>query len=152
MQVQTTANLGDRLSQAVASSALVRRFTDDEVESLYGMGQALLQAGQVDKALSMHFVCTIYRPFSGKYLVGLGKCHREAGNEHAAFQTFAAASTLEPMNFRAALQMGESLMRMHRVDDARRIFESIVDCAKDTKEALPAAARATALLGLMDQA
>ncbi|WP_077001582.1 tetratricopeptide repeat protein [Variovorax sp. KK3] len=148
--LEATETLGDRIKRAVADCAATRRFTDEEVESIHGVGQALLRGGQADKAMSMLFVCAMYRPHSSKYHVSLGKCQRALNREEAALQSFMAAIALDPMNFKAVLQFGESLLRMRRVDEARRIFTRLIECTEDIEEAAPSAARAKSLLGIME--
>jgi len=140
--------LGEQVRGAVAASAASRRFSDPEVEYIHATAQSLLRAGRMDKALSMLVVCVLYRPHNSKYLMSLGMCHRRLHNDHQALQAFAMATAMDPMNYDAALQVGECLLRLRRVDESRKVLGALVECAKQVEQAARPAARAKVLLEL----
>lgn len=140
---------GERIRNALASSASYRRFTDADLEALYGTARSFMSAGRFDKAMSMLALCAMYRPQVAKYLVALGTCHRRLDQHEMAVQAFALAAGLDPMRYDAALQTAECLLRLQRRSEAQHVLTSLVECGKVVQEAAPFSVRAKVLLDLM---
>lgn len=138
----------EQIRNAVVSSASYRRFSDDDLGSVFATAKSFMGAGRFDKAMSMLLVCAMYRPHEPKYLTALGVCHRRLGQHEMAVQAFALATSMDPMHYDAALQAAECLLRLRRHDDARQVLRALVDCGSLTEDAAPQAARAKVLLEL----
>ena len=140
--------LGDMVLKAVAGTTAARRFCDADVEFIHATAVGLMRAGRMDKALSMLVVCAMYRPHNSRYLLALGNCHRLLRHDEEALQAFAMATAMDPMNYDAALQVGECLLRLRRVDESRKVLGALVECAQQVEQAALPAARAKVLLEL----
>lgn len=149
---ETLSTAGERIHAALASTTAYRRFSDADLEGLYGTARSFMSAGRYDKAMSMLALCAMYRPQVAKYLVALGTCHRRLDQHEMAVQAFALAAGLDPMRYDAALQTAECLLRLRRRQEAHHVLTSLVECGKVMKEAAPFGTRAKVLLDLMEPA
>lgn len=149
---QRPQTLGERVQAAMADSAAARRLSDDELECVHSMGQSLMRAGRLDKALSLLLVCALYRPHNARYLLAVGLCHRRLGRDIEALQALALATSMDPMNYDAALLCAECLLRLRRTDEARKVLAALAECGRVVPQAKTHGARAQALLDLLGRA
>jgi predicted Zn-dependent protease len=140
--------LGEQVREALGKTEAYRRYTDEDMASLYGAARSLMNAGRFDKAQSLLMVCSLYRPHEPRYLTALGTCHRQLQQLEKAVQAFSMACAMDPMHYDAALQMGECLLRLRQADLARRVLTALVECGKHAPDAVIPAARAKVLLEL----
>lgn len=134
--------------EAAEPFAASARFTDAEVESLYGFAVDLIRQGQYEKALNLVLVAAVYRPTQARYFRAVGICHKKLDQHDAAIQAFQMATSLEPDDMESALHVAESLLALEREDEALPLLRSVQEYAQASGEHPKVLERANALLSL----
>ena len=113
--------------QALDSS---KRFSHDELETVYALAYNLYSTGRYDDALRYFTFLILYRPTDPKYLLGLGAAQQMGKQFEAAIQTYSFLTMLDPSDPGPTLRIGECLMLLGQAAEARDSFQMVVDMAK----------------------
>jgi len=87
----------------------IARFSDEQVEVVYGIGYALYQQGKFDSAIGLFQVLLVYRPLDARLMMAFALCCKRLCRFDAAIPAFSAALALapeEPAAAEAASQCG----------------------------------------------
>lgn len=125
--------LRERL-QALPSAT---RFSDEQVEVVYGIGYALYQQGKFESAVGLFQVLLLYRPLDARLMMAFAQCCKRLLRFDAAIPAFAAALALdpdEPEAAEAAIHLSECLAALGKTDECKSILDPLLRMAElDTR-------------------
>ncbi len=112
--------------QALPSAA---RFTDEQVELVYGIGYALYQQGKFESAVGLFQVLIMYRPLDSRLMMAFGLCCKRLCRFDAAIPAFAAALALdpeEPEAAEAAIHLWECLAVLGKTEECNAVLNPLL--------------------------
>ena len=141
----TTATFASLVAE-LESLESSRRYSRDELEAVYSLAHNLYSSGKFEEALRYFAFLTLYKPTDGKYLLGLGSSQQMARRFEAAIQTYSFLTLLDPSDPGPTLRIGECLMYLGLVDEARDSLNMVVAMASASGKHEAAKLRAEGLL------
>ena len=138
-----------RLTAELEALDSSKRFTQEELETVYGLAHNLYSTGRFDEALRYFAFLTLYRPTDPKFLLGLAASQQMSRNYEAAIQTYSFLTLLDPTDPGPTLRIGECLMLLGQADEARDSFRMVIALANASGQHGPLKARAEGLLQVM---
>jgi predicted Zn-dependent protease len=111
----------DRLRDEIDWSALEALIEPDprQLEAWFDAGQLALTEGRMDDALDAFCDLATAAPGQAPYQFGFALCLLHFGDIAAAGRHFSAAYALDPSDAAAAYRVGECLVALGHVEDAR---------------------------------
>ena len=120
--------------------------TPEELEAVYALGYADLQAGRLDEALERMAFLVQQDPWERRYHIGFAYCLQQAGQWESAGRFYAQALLMDATDAGCAVRAAECLEAMGALEEAREAYEAAVKLSwLDTTHA---PARAVAQAGL----
>jgi type III secretion system low calcium response chaperone LcrH/SycD len=129
-----------------------KRFSSADLETIYTLAYNLYSGGRYDEALRYFAFLTLYRPTDRKFLLGLAATQQAGRAYEAAIQTYAFITLLDPTDPGPTLRIGECLMQMGQLEEARDSFNMVVAVAGSGSTHAAAKARAQGLLDVISKA
>lgn len=114
------------LQQKLLSLPASTRFTDDQIETVYGIGYALYQQGKFESAVGLYQVLLIYRPMDARIMTAFAMCCKRLSRFDAAIPAFAAALALAPDDPSSAIHLSECLAALGKLDECRTILDPLI--------------------------
>ena len=128
-----------------------KRFSSEELEAVYALARGMYVSGKFEEAIRYFGFLTLYRPTEPKYLLGLAASQQMARQFEVAIQTYSFLTLLDPTDPEPTLHIGECLVFLGEVAQARDSFTMVVAMANVSggrHEALTA--RAEGLLQVLE--
>ena len=141
-----------RLTAELEALESSRRYSGEELETVYALAHNLYSSGRFEEALRYFAFLTLYRPTDPKYLVGLAAAQQMARRFEAAIQTYSFLTLLDPTDPQPTLRIGECLMLLGQTAEARDCFAMVVALANASGQHPAAKSRAEGLLAALDPA
>ncbi len=107
----------------------ISRFSDEQIEIVYGIGYALYQQGKFDNAIGLFQVLMMYRPLDARLMMAFALCCKRLCRFEAAIPAFAAALALgsdEPEAAEAAIHLSECLAAMGKTEECHSVLEPLL--------------------------
>lgn len=117
------------LKEKIADLPSSKRFTDDQIEIIYGIGYSFFMQGKFDKACSVFQMMLIFRPLDPRILGAFALCCKRLGHFEAAIPAYSAALVLEPGNLSWAVHMAECLAALGQRDQSLTLLEPLIKLA-----------------------
>lgn len=117
------------LKEKIADLPSSKRFTDDQIEIIYGIGYSFFMQGKFDIACSVFQMMLIYRPLDSRILGAFALCCKRLGQFEAAIPSFSAALAFEPTNLSWAVHMAECLAALGKRDQSLTLLEPLIKLA-----------------------
>ena len=117
--------LRERL-QALPGTA---RFTDEQVEIVYGIAYALYQQGKFDSAMGLFQVLITYRPLDARLMMAFALCCKRMCRFDAAIPAFSAALAIDPEQpeaIEAAIHLSECLAALGKAEECQSVLEPLL--------------------------
>lgn len=125
------------------------RMSQQEVESIYGLGYRELEQGHYPEAFRCFSVLSLLKPTSARYWRGLALSCRMLAQYGVAADIYRFVGALEPDDPQHDLDLAECLLLQHKVNAARETFERLIASCTNVKSAEKVSSRARALLGMI---
>lgn len=132
-----TPELSRAFFQYGVTPAVLHGVTDEELEATYQVAYELVMEGQYEEALEYAELLVRMDPGEQRYLFAFALCLQHVGEYASAARYYAEALVLKATDAVCAFRMGECLMAMEDLDNARTAFELCVtlswldvDCAE----------------------
>ncbi len=112
--------------QALPNAA---RFSDEQIEIIYGIGYALYQQGKVESAIGLFQILITYRPLDARLMMAFALCCKRMCRFDAAIPSFSAALALapdEPGAAEAAIHLSECLAAIGQADECKSILDPLL--------------------------
>lgn len=117
------------LREKIADLPSSKRFTDVQIEVIYGIGYSFFMQGKFDMACSVFQMMLMYRPLDPRILGGFALCCKRLGRFEAAIPAYSAALVLEPTNLTWAVHMAECLAALGQRDESLTLLEPLIKLA-----------------------
>ena len=109
--------------------------TPDNFTARYGLGNALLQAGNVDEAIAQLRKALVFNPGLAKAHSSLGNALLQKGNVDEAIAQYQIALQIDPRSEEACYNFGNALLRQGKVDEAIAQYQKALEIKPDFAEA-----------------
>ncbi|MFC4160053.1 SycD/LcrH family type III secretion system chaperone [Chitinimonas lacunae] len=116
----------EELATQAAQLPGAQRFSDEDLELVYGIAYNLYRHGRHDDALRYFAMLTSYRPLETRYLLGLGACQQMLRNYEGAIQAYALAAMVRPEAPEPSLHIAECLVAQAQFAEARTTLEALI--------------------------
>ncbi len=100
--------------------------TPQELEAVYALGYADLQAGRLDEAMERMAFLVQQDPWERRYHIAFAYCLQQAGQWASAGRFYAQALLIDATDAGCAMRAGECLEAMGALDEAREAYEAAV--------------------------
>ena len=120
--------------------------TPEELEAVYALGYADLQAGRLEEALERMAFLVQQDPWERRYHIAFAYCLQQAGQWESAGRFYAQALLMDATDAGCAVRAAECLEAMGALDEAREAYEAAVKLS--WLDTIHAPARAEAQAGL----
>ncbi len=134
------ATLPDELEwlQSLAASgrtlAKVRGISADELDALYGVGYDLCNEGSFHHALPIALQLVLHAPREPRYSFMAASCMQRQNQPEQAMLLFAQTPLLQPEDATAAYRLGECLLALDRLDEARDVLLETVELSRGNEQ------------------
>lgn len=139
--------LRERLAGLIGS----KRFTDEQIEIIYGIGHSLFMQGKLANACGVFQILLIYRPLELRALFAYGLCCKNLGRYADAIPLFVAALGLDPENLNSAVHLAECLAALGRKEETITILDPLIKLASLDASFASLKLRAESLRALLDK-
>jgi type III secretion system low calcium response chaperone LcrH/SycD len=129
MTMQEDSRLFQRFVGELEQLPSSKRFSPEELEAVYALARGMYMSGKFEESLRYFAYLTLYRPTEPKYLLGLAGSQQMARQFEAAIQTFSFLTLLDPTDPEPTLHIGECLMLLGQLPEARDSFTMVVAMA-----------------------
>ena len=129
-EVISELNSFDDLRKKIASMPSSTRFTDEQIEIIYGIGHSLFVQGKFDNACSVFQMMLVYRPLDSRILSAFGLCCKRLGKFESAIPAYSAALAIEPTNLSLAVHIVECLAVLGKRDESLTMLEPLIKLAE----------------------
>jgi tetratricopeptide (TPR) repeat protein len=126
----TLGSLYDQLKQTKEAVEAYKRAADlqpDDLQTMDGLAQALLNDDQLDQALKEYQQLAAADPENSEALVHIAEIQRRLGKYEDALTTVRKARKLDPSSLEAGYNEGMLLDVLGRLDQAAQTYQSMVD-------------------------
>lgn len=106
-----------------------QRFTDDQIEIIYGIGHSLFMQGKLDNACGVFQILSIYRPLEARAFFAYGLCCKNLGRYADAVPSFVASLCLDPENMSSGINLAECLAALGKKDETITILDPLIKLA-----------------------
>ncbi|MQA40733.1 tetratricopeptide repeat protein [Rugamonas aquatica] len=117
--MSASANAVAALRAGVAASAAASRYSDGELELIYGLAYRSYQQGDFAQAARYFSYLTLYRPTDERFLKGLGGSQFMGRLFSQALGSYAFLVLLDPQDAEALCMHGYSLLMLGERQQAR---------------------------------
>lgn len=124
--VSTPEGLVEAMVHHGVTPAQLRGITPDELEAVYSVTLEQLEAGQLDEALEHASLLVSNDPWDRRYHLALALCLQQYGQYDCAARFYAQALAFDATDALATYRIGECLLAMGDLSDAREAFEAAV--------------------------
>lgn len=140
------------LKEKISDLPSSKRFTDEQIEIIYGIGHSFFMQGKFDTACGVFQLMLVYRPLDSRILSAFALCCKRLARFDAAIPAFSAALALEPTNLSLAVHMAECLAALGKREESLSLLNPLIKLAvlDDSYEALRK--RAEMLRDLLEKA
>jgi tetratricopeptide (TPR) repeat protein len=118
--------LRERLCQLPA----LDRFSDEQVEIIYGIAYAMFSQGKLEAAHGLFETLVIYRPTNAKIMLAYGICCKKMLRFDAAIPALMAAFFCDPQDLTAAIHLTECLAVVGRHDECEKVLDPLIIAAQ----------------------
>ncbi len=146
MDVSTPQGQLDAVLHHGLTPAQLAGITPEELEAVYALGYADLQAGRLDEAMARMAFLVQQDTWERRHHIAFAYCQQQAGQWESAGRFYAQALLMDATDARCALGAGECLEAMGALDEAREAYDAAVKLS--WLEAAYAPAREDAQAGL----
>lgn len=122
-------NSFDDLRNKIKNLPSSTRFTDEQIEIIYGIGHSLFVQGKFENAGNVFQMMLIYRPLEPRILGAFALCCKRLGQFETAIPAYSAALVLEPMNLTWAVHMAECLAALGQRDESLTLLDPLIKLA-----------------------
>ncbi len=129
----------------------VARFTDEQVEIIYGMAYAMFSQGKLDVAHGLFETLTIYRPLDARILLAHGICCKRMLRFEEAIASFTSAYFIDPDELNSVIHLSECLAVTGKLEDCKRILEPVISFADIDEKYLSLKKRALTLKEMLEK-
>ena len=124
-ELDSLQELREKISDLPSS----KRFTDEQIEIIYGIGYSFFMQGKFDIACGVFQMMLIYRPLEPRILGAFALCYKRLGQFESAIPSYSAALVLEPTNLTWAVHMAECLAALGQRDESLTLLEPLIKLA-----------------------
>lgn len=114
------------LREKISNLPSSKRFNDEQIEIIYGIGYSFFMQGKFDNACGVFQMMLIYRPLDPRILGAFALCCKRLGRFEAAIPAYSAALVLEPTNLSWAVHMAECLAALGKRDESLTLLEPLI--------------------------
>lgn len=137
------------LKQELESLPSSRRFSADELETMYGFAYRNYMQGKHQEALSIFQFVVIYAPTNPKYLRALGMASKQCQDYDKAYAVFSFLAVLEPGKPVYTLTVGEIQLLQGNASDAEASLNAVLAYCNEVPGFEKEKKRAAAILHLL---
>jgi len=105
------------------------RFSNEQIEIIYGIGHSLFMQGKFDSACNVFQMMMIYRPLDSRILGAFALCCKRLARFDGAIPAFYAALLLEPTNLNLAVHLVECLNAIGNHEASLKLLEPLINLA-----------------------
>lgn len=124
-ELNSLQELREKISDLPSST----RFTDEQIEIIYGIGHSLFMQGKFENACSVFQMMLIYRPLDPRTLGAFALCCKRLGRYEPAVLAYSAALALEPTNLSWAVHMAECLAALGKRVESLTLLDPLIKLA-----------------------
>jgi len=117
------------LREKLARLSGPQRFTDDQIEIIYGIGHSFFMQGKLENACGVFQILSMYRPLESRALFAYGLCCKNLGRYAEAVPSFVAALCLDPENMSSGINLAECLAALGRKEETIIILDPLIKLA-----------------------
>ena len=126
LDVSTMEGIVDALLNHGVTPADLRGITGDELEAVYRLAYAALDAGEVREAFEHASFLVCNDPWDRRFHVIAGVCLQQLGQLEAAYRSYTQALAFDATDATCTYRVGECLLAMGEAAGARSAFEAAV--------------------------
>ena len=127
--VVSELNALENLRNKIANLPSSARFSDEQIEVIYGIGHSLFVQGKFENACSVFQMMLIYRPLDPRILGAFALCCKRNGQFETAIPAYSAALVLEPTNLSWAVHMAECLAALGKRNESLTLLDPLIKLA-----------------------
>lgn len=141
----------EKLKEKIACLPICSRFTDDQIELIYGIGHSTYVQGKLDIACGIFQMLLIYRPLDARLLSAFGICCKRLGRLDEAITAFTAALTLEPNKLNHYMHLAETLAAAGLTNESLKVLTPLIDISSLTDSYMAVHKRATTMKEMLQK-
>lgn len=113
-----------------------KRFTLEQLETIYALGYSHIAQGQYEQALPILAFLVQYGPTQRHYLYGLALCLQMEGRLDDAISIYSFCLLLYPDSFEATQRIAQCQVEAHCYEEAYATLQSLLEYANASGDAL----------------
>ncbi len=113
-------------------TALVDRWTDEDVESVYAEAHRLFEEKHYEEALPLALYLSVNRPLDVRFLFMAGLILQSLGDPLVGSIFYATLLMLDPEFVPAAFRLAECYASVGEMKESREIFEVAIDMGRES--------------------
>jgi type III secretion system low calcium response chaperone LcrH/SycD len=117
------------LKARLAELPAATRFTDEQIEVIYGIAHSLYQQGKFETSCSLFQVLMVYRPLDARVMLAFAIACKRLLRFDAAIPAFAAAVALNPSDLSGAVHLSECLAAVGKRQECTQVLDPLIHLA-----------------------
>ncbi len=118
------------LREKLSGLPAFERFTDEQIEIIYGIAYAIFNQGKLEAAHGLFETLVLYRPTDARIMLAYGICCKKMLRFDAAIPALMAAFFCNTDDLTAAIHLSECLAVTGRHDECRKVLDPLIDVAE----------------------
>lgn len=105
------------------------RFTDDQIDIIYGIGYSAYTQGKIQVACNIFQMLLFYRPLEERLIFAFGICSKKLSQYENAMACFASLVVMSPLNFSYALHFSECLVARNMRKESIKVLDPLINAS-----------------------
>ena len=126
IDVSTPQSQLEAVLQHGVTPAMLSGITPEELEAVYALGYADLEAGRLEEACERMAFLVQQEPRERRYQIAFAHCLQQLGQWESAGRFYAQALLMDATDALCALRAGECLEAMGALEEAREAYDAAV--------------------------
>ncbi len=105
------------------------RFTDEQIEIIYGIAYAMYNQGKLDAAHGLFETLVIYRPMDARIMLAYGICCKKMLRFDAAIPALTSAFFCNPEDLTSAIHLSECLAVIGKYEECKKVLDPLIGVA-----------------------
>ncbi len=105
------------------------RFSDEQVEIIYGIAYAMFNQGKLEIAQGLFQTLMLYRPTNPRILLAYGICCKKTLRFDAAISAFSSAYFCDPEDLTPVMHLSECLAVIGKYTECQNVLDPLISFA-----------------------
>jgi type III secretion system low calcium response chaperone LcrH/SycD len=148
IEVDVVEDLRGKIANLPSST----RFSEDQIEMIYGLAHSLFEQGKFENACGIFQVLLVYKPLEIRFLTAFGICCKRMARYDGAIPAFSTALIIEPGNLESGVHLAECFVALDLKEQALLVLDPLRKLAELDTRSEYILRRAEALQSLLEMA